>query len=206
MAKDYEDPKPGAAIDGEYSRRSKHANVPGSGVYEHPESGQRAIVQGDPLWGNTQAQGFARLGFKFVREATEDEVKTLPELAMDSRKAEEGTLKGITARLDQMDSKVADTLAENKALTDEVSELREKLAEAEKAKEAAEKEAAKTAKADKKEAKATSAHVAEAGASQVSDAQAESAEHAKENAAKAQDSREQASGDTNTKVTEKAGK
>lgn len=201
MAETYEKPREGASIDTEYSK-NKNAKVPGSGVYKHPESGQVAIVQGDPLWGNTQAQAFARLGFKFVREANEGEIKTLPELAADSRKAEEGNLKGLSARLDALETVAED----NKTLTNEVAELREKLAKAEEEKAAAVKEATKAAKAESKDAKATSDHIAKAGSDQVSTAQEQSAEHAKENAAKAQASREQASGDTNTNVTEKAGK
>jgi len=192
----YETPKEGASMDREYSR-NKSAKVPGSGVYEHPESGQRAIVQGDPLWGNTMAQGFARLGFKFVREATEDEVKTLPELAMDARKAEEGNLKGLSARLDALETVAED----NKTLTNEVAELREKLAKAEEEKAAAVKEATKVAKVEQKDAKATSDHIAKAGSDQVSDAQSQSADLAKADAVRVQNDREQASGDTNTKVT-----
>lgn len=202
MSEAYKQPKEGAAIDTEYSGRSKHANVPGSGLYRHPESGQEMIVQSDPLWGNTQAQGAARLGFKFVREAHEDEIKTLPELAMDSRKAEEGNLKGLSARLDALETVAED----NKTLTNEVAELREKLAKAEEEKAAAVKEATKAAKAEKKDAKATSDHISQAGASQVSDVQEESAEKAKTNAAQVTETRENASGDTNTKVNEKAGK
>lgn len=202
MSEAYKQPKEGAAIDTEYSGRSKHANVPGSGVYRHPESGQELIAQSDPLWGNTQAQGAARLGFKFVREAREGEVKTLPELAMDTRKAEEGSLKGLSARLDALETVAED----NKALTNEVAELRAKLAQAEEEKAAAVKEAAKAAKVELKDAKATSAHIADAGASQVSDAQKASADSAKANAEQTTATREGASGNMNTKVNEKDGK
>jgi len=128
MAEKYEIPKEGAAIDTEYSK-GKSANVPGSGVYKHPESGQTAIVQSDPLFGNAQAQAFARLGFKFEREAREDEITSLPELAAESRKAEEGNLKGLSARLDKLEG-VAE---ENKGLQVEIAELRAEKARRDKA-------------------------------------------------------------------------
>lgn len=195
----YEAPKEGVSMDREYSK-NKNAKVPGSGVYRHPESGQVAIVQSDPLWGNTQAQGFARLGFKFEREAREDEIKTLPELAMDSRKAEEGNLKGLSARLDKLETVAED----NKNLTSEVEDLRKKLAEAEEARAVAEKAAAKVEKVEQKDAKDASDQIAKAGADQVSDAQTQSADKAKADAARVQNDREQASGDTNTKVTAKS--
>lgn len=179
MADKYEIPEEGASIATEYSsKKNRKANVPGSGVYRHPESGQEAIVQSDPLWGNTQAQAFARLGFKFVREANEDEIKTLPEIAADSRKAEEGNLKGISARLDALEN----VAAENKDLTNEVAELREKLAAAEAEKAEAVKAAKAEAKAEAKTVKSDTAQVKAAGEATTSDAQKQSADGAKKNA------------------------
>jgi hypothetical protein len=49
-------------------------------VYRHPESGQEAIVQYDPLFGNTQANAFERLGFEYVREATPEDIKTVADV------------------------------------------------------------------------------------------------------------------------------
>lgn len=202
MAEKYEIPEEGASMTTEYSsKKRRNANVPGSGVYRHPESGQEAIVQSDPLWGNTMAQGFARLGFKFVREAKAGEIKTLPEIAAEARSAEADTLKGITARLNEMDTKVSTTLEENKSLTAEVEELRAKLAEAE-----AEKAAAvKAAKAESKTAKADDERIKKAGAANTTDAATESANKAKANAEAAQSSRQAATGSTNTNVSERNG-
>lgn len=208
--KTYEDPKEGVSMDREYSKKGK--NIPHSGVYRHP-NGTVAIVQGDPLWGNTQAQGFARLGFVFEREATEGEIKTLPEIAMDTRKAEEGNLKGLSARLDrledanaQSEAALAEKLEENKSLAAEVAELRAKLAEAEKAEKSAAKTEAKEAKAEAKTEKVAADEIAAAGASQVSDAQEQSADKAKADAERVTEAREPASGTTNTKVNEKESK
>jgi len=214
MAEKYEIPEEGASIASEYSsRKNRKANVPGSGVYRHKESGQVAIVQGDPLWGNTQAQAFARLGFVFEREARADEIKTLPEIAMESRKTDESNLKGLSARLDQLEDKsakseqaLADKVEENKNLAAEVAELREKLAAAEKAEKAAAKTDAKEAKVEAKTEQAAAQNIAEAGASQVSNAQGQSAERAKESAEKQTEVREPATGTTNTKVNEKESK
>lgn len=216
MAKDteYGTVSEGVSMAQEVTRKNKkNANVPGSGVYVHPESGQRAIVQSDPLWGNTQAQAFARLGFKFEREATADEVKTLPELAIKSTSANQDTLKGLAARLDAVENKSAeqaDALAskteENKALSEEVAALREQLAEAKKAQTAEAKADAKAQKAAAKEDAANKEHVEQAGASQVSDAQEASANDAKAAAEAQVEGREAASGSTNTKVTGNEGK
>lgn len=188
----YETPKEGVSMDREYSK-GKNAKVPGSGLYRHPESGEEAIVQSDPLWGNTQAQAFARLGFKFVREATEGEIKTLPEIAMDARREEEGNLKGLSARLDKLEGVAED----NKALTDEVAELRAKLEAEQKAREEAEKR-----EADARE----QIKVAGEKTTNTTTAADKSAEGAKENAEKVTEGRESATGKTNTQVTNKEGK
>lgn len=141
MSEAYRQPKEGVAVDQEYSGRSKHAKVKGAGWYKHPETGRRAIVQEDPLWGNTQAQAFARLGFKFEREATEDEIKTLPELAAKARENEAGNLKGLEARLEKLEGVAED----NKALEVEVKQLRAEKAEREEADRVAAEKAAKEA-------------------------------------------------------------
>lgn len=208
MADNYEIPKEGASIDTEYSsKKNKARNIPGSGVYRHKESGQVAIVQFDPLWGNTQAQAFARVGFVFEREARADEIKSLPEIAMEARQAEESTLKGLSARLDRMEDANAKSeealkqkLDENKALADEVAELRAQLAEAKKAESVAKGKDTKAAKIEKKEADAAAESITKAGASQVSDAQSESADKAKTNAEQATDERESATGTTQESV------
>lgn len=141
---DYKTPREGASTDTEYSK-GKHANIPGSGVYRHPETGREVIVQDDPLYGNAQAQGFVRVGFKFVREAKPEEITTLPELAADSRKAGESDVKGLSARLDKLEE-VAD---ENKSLKAEIEELRQEKAD----REEADRQAAEKAKADEEATK-----------------------------------------------------
>jgi hypothetical protein len=114
----YEQPKEGASIDREYSK-DKNAKVTGAGLYRHP-NGTSAIVQDDPLFGNAQAQAFARLGFVFEREALPGEIKSLPEIAADTRKTEEDSLKGLSARLSALETVAED----NKALKAEIATLR----------------------------------------------------------------------------------
>lgn len=75
-----------------------------SGVYQlKDESGKvvsEAIVLGHPLFGDAQAAAFERVGYKFVRPATPDEIKTLKvePVAQDAHRADD--IKGILARLD----------------------------------------------------------------------------------------------------------
>lgn len=214
MAEKYEIPEEGASMSTEYSsKKNRKANVPGSGLYRHPESGQEAIVQSDPLWGNTQAQAFARLGFKFVREATAGEVKTLPEIAMDTRKADEGNLKGLAARLDALedsnaksDEALKQKTEENKDLAAEVAALREQLAAAEKAEKSSAKAEVTQAKKDAKTESAAAENIATAGKTQVSNAQEQSAERAKDAAFEQTEVREHATGSTNTNVNKKESK
>ncbi len=148
MAEKYQDPEEGVTMDKEYSKGG--SKIPAAGLYRHP-NGTEAIVTGDPLWGNAQAQAFHRLGFKFVREAKPEEVKTLPELAADSRKAEEGNLKGLAARLDKLEG----VASENETLQAEVKKLQDELAKANSQESAVTEKATKTQKADPKVATET---------------------------------------------------
>jgi hypothetical protein len=186
----------------ERTGKRQYAKVPGRGLYRHP-NGEEAIVIDDPLWGNTMAQGFTRLGFKFVRDVEPDEVKTLPEMAMDKTEAAAGDLKGLNARMALLEKE-----AEKKTeLENEVAKLRAELAQKE-----ADAEAVKEAQVKKDEAaaakqvEADKKNVATAGEVTTSDAQAESAKRAQESAKEQTKVREPATGDTNTKVKEKEGK
>ena len=86
-----------------------------SGLYElKNDAGEvvaRMIVKTHPLFGDGQAAAAERVGFRFVRTATSDDIK---EITPDFGKANEGSvsaddLKGLQARLDALE-------AENKAL------------------------------------------------------------------------------------------
>lgn len=149
MASKYPDPVQGQSISPEVG-----GAVAPAGVWEHPGNGERAITLADPLFGTTQSQAFKRLGFVYKREAQPEEIKTLPQLAADSRKAEEAQLKGLSARLDNLEG-VAE---KNKSLEEEVAQLRKEKAEREKADRAkAEKsQKAKTAANSKPKAKKAS--------------------------------------------------
>jgi hypothetical protein len=106
-----------------------------AGLYEHPEaknpdgSPKQIITTYDPLFGNAQSNGVIRLGFKRVGDAPEGSIKTLPELAQDTKAAEADSLKGITARLTQLES-VSD---DNKKLQAQVDALLKEKADREKA-------------------------------------------------------------------------
>lgn len=122
------------AVDNETLKRSRPGATPEevnsltgkAGVYRHPESGQEAICTWDPLLGNTQAEAFLRLGFVFVRDAEEGDIKTPiaasleAEAAKDRTAASVGSVKGIEARLDNVE-------AANAALTAERDSLRAQL-------------------------------------------------------------------------------
>lgn len=118
----------------------RNNNVPGHGLYRHP-NGQEAIVIDDPLWGNTQAQAFSRLGFEFVRDVEPDEIVTLPEMAMNTREAEQSNLKGLTARMESLEREAA----QKSELEKEVAELRAQLAEKQEAEDVAKAKAEKDA-------------------------------------------------------------
>lgn len=156
------------------TREEGGRDVPGAGLYRHPESGQEAIVIDDPLWGNTQAQAFSRLGFKYVRPAEEGEIKTMPELAMDQRKAEESSLKGLEARIGKLEG----VQEENTKLTSEVEQLRKQLEDERQARADAEEAAKKAQAAAKEDQKA----IAKAGEQTTTDAAKVSADGAKKNA------------------------
>lgn len=44
-----------------------------AGVYVHPETGRRLIATRHPKFGDSQADAFVRVGFRFEREATADD-------------------------------------------------------------------------------------------------------------------------------------
>lgn len=120
MVQAYPNPQQGQGIS-----KEEGGPLAPAGVWEHPDSGQRAITLEDPLFGNAQSQAFKRLAFKFVRPADPDEIKTMPQLAIDSRAADENNMKGLSARLDKLEN----VSAENEKLAARVKELEaEKLA------------------------------------------------------------------------------
>lgn len=159
MAQAYPQPKQGASI-----TREEGGKVAPAGLYRHP-NGAEQIVTEDPLYGNAQAQAFLRLGFEFVRPAEPGEIKSLPELHMEANRAEAESLKGLAARVGQLEG-VAD---ENTKLKAQIAAM-----EAEKAeRDAKDAEDAAKAKEDQKAIEA---------AGKGNTALEESAKGAKENA------------------------
>lgn len=85
-----------------------------SGLYRHKDSGQEAIIQTDPLYGDAQAAAFTRVGFEFVRKVEPDEIKTIAS-ASDSHAAspdretdaQVSYNKGLEARLNALEAENA---------------------------------------------------------------------------------------------------
>lgn len=115
-----------------------------AGVYEHPETGKQIITLFDPLFGNVQSEGVARLGFVRVRDAEPEEVKSLVEANLEEKNKDNADYKGLAARLSQLES----VQAQNVTLQAEVDALRkEKLdREGREVPSAAEDQSAKTAR------------------------------------------------------------
>jgi hypothetical protein len=180
MAESYERPQEGVSKTREKTSNRKYAKVAGAGLYRHPDSGQEAIVLDDPLWGNTQAQAFTRMGYEFVREAKEGEIKTLPELQRENRDATSSDVKGLMARVDALEG----VKGENEDLKKELAALRAE-------KESREKADAEKAEADAKQADEDKKHVEAAGKANSTTAADESAEGAKANAQEQTDAREE---------------
>lgn len=94
--------------------REKTLSITGkAGVYRHPKSGAEAIAQWDPLLGNTQAEALLRVGFEFVRDVEEGDIKSLvtASLQQDKDKApisdNTDEVKGILARLNAAEAELA---------------------------------------------------------------------------------------------------
>lgn len=184
MPKQYERPVEGRAIS-----REVGGKVAPAGLWRHKESGQEAIVQDDPLFGNAQAQAFLQTGFEFVRPAEPGEVKTLPELQAEVRNESESNVKGLSARLDLLENSNAKTQEaldaaseENRKLAEDNAKLREDLAQAQKVAKSEDKAAAKAETADRKEAVKTQEHIE--SASTTADPAVESGDNAKVDAAR----------------------
>ncbi len=125
---DYGVLREGQSISREVTRKNKkNADVPAYGLYRHKVNGETAIVQGDPLWGNAQAQAFIQTGYEFVRDIQPGEVKTLPELQAEQRSADADSLKGLLARVNALEG----TAEENAQLKRDLEEAKKRADEAE---------------------------------------------------------------------------
>lgn len=118
MAHKYQTPVEGQSIASEKGGKGK------AGVYRHPETGAEAICQYDPLFGNAQANAFEKIGFKWMRDVKEGEVKTVELTATDVNRTESDTMKGLTARMNAMEG----VTEQNKVLEEANAKLREELA------------------------------------------------------------------------------
>ncbi|UOF80563.1 hypothetical protein [Caudoviricetes sp.] len=126
---------------GETAETSDNATLE-AGLYRHPETGKEIITLYDPLFGNAQSEGVARLGFVRVGDAPEGSIKTIIEQNQNSRVYNSNTVADDKARLDQLE------LAELRREKREREEAEAEAAEAEK--KAAEEKEAKTKEAEAK--------------------------------------------------------
>lgn len=102
-----------------------------AGLYRHPRSGEELVTIWDPLFGNAQSEAAVRVGFERVGDTPEGYIKTIvgtteaeiaqktvdAVLATDDRSE---TLKGIQARLNQLERSEKDK-------DDEITALRAQL-------------------------------------------------------------------------------
>lgn len=114
MGQKYPQPQQGQA-----KSREEGGSVAPAGVWEHPETGKFAITTEDPLFGNAMSQAFLQAGFRFVREAKPEEIKTLPQLDLERRADERETLRGLSARLEKFEN----VATENEQLTARIKKL-----------------------------------------------------------------------------------
>jgi hypothetical protein len=91
------------------------------GLYRHPDNGTELVALSDPLYGNAQAEGAIRVGFKRVGDVPEGYVKTLVTASIDKENQAQKTatlsqddLKGLHARLNALEGENA-RLREEKA-------------------------------------------------------------------------------------------
>lgn len=91
-----------------------------AGLYRHPESGQEQITLSDPLFGEAQSNAFVQLGFVRIRDARPGEVKTVLDLTLAATATETDSLKGLSARVAQMEG----VNEENKDLRAQVEKYR----------------------------------------------------------------------------------
>lgn len=90
-----------------------------SGLYRHEKSGEEIITKWHPLFGSAQADAAVRVGFEWVRDATEEELREqydfIPTPAA-AAPANNDELKGILARLNALEAEKEALVAENAAL------------------------------------------------------------------------------------------
>lgn len=91
-----------------------------AGLYRHPESGQEAHTLSDPLFGEAQSNAFEQLGFVRIRDTRPDEIKSIVDYSVAANVGQTDSLKGLSARLDQLEGVASD----NKRLEAEVAKLR----------------------------------------------------------------------------------
>lgn len=91
-----------------------------AGLYRHPDTGKEIITLYDPLFGDAQSEGVVRLGFVRVGDANPNDIKTIVDSSLEARHTQDTSLKGLEARMAQMEGVHADNIR----LQAEVDELR----------------------------------------------------------------------------------
>lgn len=105
-----------------------------AGLYQHPEATNEdgtpveIATFFDPLFGDVQSQAVARVGFKRVGDVPEGYVKhqvadfTKPKYNANDGVADNETLKGIQARLTQLESENAELRAKNETADEDAKD------------------------------------------------------------------------------------
>jgi glucan-binding YG repeat protein len=105
-----------AEVSGNTGQVAGGAKKLSGGVYRHPQTGQEIIALDDPITGDAQARGYVRVGFEFVRDVKDNEVKSVgltspsedfakhPQRKLDDQS---DVLKGLAARMNALESENA---------------------------------------------------------------------------------------------------
>lgn len=107
------------------------------GVYRHPETKEEIITLDDPITGDAQARGYVRVGFEWVRDVKEGDVKEVGLNSEDyanqpERKLESDTemLKGLRARIAALEGEKDKSAEADKQVTTPTTESQEHAKEA----------------------------------------------------------------------------
>jgi hypothetical protein len=90
-----------------------------AGLYRHPDTGAELVTKFDPLFGDAQSEGVARVGFVRVGDAPTDYEVTLPQINASAKSEnttnESETVKGLQARMTLIENEKAATAAQLEA-------------------------------------------------------------------------------------------
>lgn len=88
------------ATPGQYREKNKKGDFE-AGLYRHPETGAEIVTLYDPLFGNAQSEGIARVGFVRVGDTPTGYIKTIVDDSIEKR--EKQNQLDDKSRLDQLE-------------------------------------------------------------------------------------------------------